>query len=256
MTSEKALELLPSLKAELGDLANGVKDYNLIKFLRWKADVGRTAERYRGLVQWRKDNPFGMDEPPLQASRDPRLKRVLESSVIVAPEGMVDKEGHTVIVGRLRNNDMSINSVHDVVRMAVYTIDRVLEREDAQKNGVVVFHDMRGLSRNNLHPAIPKMLISAIIGHFPIRIKGIFILDAPFFFRGLFRVVSLLMPAKLRARTHFVNDINEIYAVIDQDQLLEEHGGKRKHDSIQWVDSQIQRELNGTMQSLRDCSVH
>jgi hypothetical protein len=127
ITMEKALELLPSLKAELGDLANGCKDYNLVKLLCWKADVGRTAERFRGLVQWLKENPFGMDEPPLQASEDPSLKRVLESSVIVAPEGMVDKEGHTVLIGRLRNNDMSDGrSVEDVVRMAVYTIDRVL----------------------------------------------------------------------------------------------------------------------------------
>jgi hypothetical protein len=140
--------------------------------------------------------------------------------------------------------------------MAVYTLDRVLEREDAQKNGVVVFHDMRGLSRKNLHPAIPKMLLGAIIGHFPIRIHGIYILDAPLFFRGLFGVVSLLMPPKLRARTHFVNDINEIYAVIDQDEMLEEHGGKRRHDSVQWVATQMEREANGTMQSLRDCSVH
>jgi hypothetical protein len=114
---------------------------------------------------------------------------------------------------------------------------------------------MRGLSRNNLHPAIPKVLLRAIIGHFPIRIKGIYILEAPFFFRGLFGIVSLLMPPKLRARTYFVKDINEIYAVIDQEQMLEEHGGKRKHDSVQWVASQMEREADGTVQSLRDCSV-
>jgi hypothetical protein len=115
---------------------------------------------------------------------------------------------------------------------------------------------MRGISRNNLHPAIPKMLLGAIIGHFPIRIKGIYILDAPLFFRGLFSVVSLLIPPKLRARTHFVYDINEIYAIIDQDEMLEEHGGKRKHDSVQWVASQMEREAGGKIQSLRDCSVH
>ena len=55
------------------------------------------------------------------------------------------------------------------------------------------------------------------------------------------------MPAKLRAPTHFVTDINDIYAVMDQDQMLEEQGGKCKHDSIQWVQSQMQQELDGTM---------
>lgn len=273
MTSEKALKLLPSLKAELaafgkcGDDGADLdgsrvlamsKDYNLLKFLRWKPNVQRAADRYRGLLQWRKENPFAFDsDPPLRASQDPNLKRVLESSVVVAPEGMVDKKGRPVIVGRLRNNDMSDGrTVFDVVRMGLYTIDRVLERETAQTNGVVVFHDMTGLSLNNLDPRIPKLLLGALVGHLPIRVHGIYFLNAPAFFKALFAGVGLLMiPAKLRSRMHFVKDIDEVYKVIDKDQMLEEHGGKRKHDAKEWVARQMAREADGSIESLGDCSV-
>lgn len=84
--------LLPLLKAELGDpMAARAKDYNLIKNLRWKPDIQRAAHRYKGLHQWRQENSYAFDDPILQASEDASLKRVLESNVLVAPEGMVDK---------------------------------------------------------------------------------------------------------------------------------------------------------------------
>ena len=215
-------------------------EYNLIKFLHWKPNVQRAAQRFRGLKKWRNDNPFAFEK--LKASEDPCLKRVLESSVIVAPPNMVDKQNRRVLIGRLRNNDMSDGrTVQDVVRMAIYTVDRVLEDPNAQKDGVVVFHDLTGLSKNNLDIRIPTTLLGALIGHFPIRIHGIYIYNAPTFFRGImFGIISLFMPKKLRERTHFCKSLDEIYKVIDQDQLLEEHGGKRQHDAREWVRAQME----------------
>lgn len=250
-------ELLPALKEKLDsvDNDNDIKDYNLLKFLRWKADVNRAAGRYLGLQKWKRDNPFAFDN--LQASQDASLKRVLESEVLVSPDGMADKQGRAVIVGRLRNNDMRDGRTpQDVVRMFIYTIDRVLENEEAQTNGIVVFHDMTGLSPNNLDIRIPKILFRALIGHFPTKVKGIYVYNAPGFFRGLFSVMSpLIIPAKMRQRMHFVDSLEAVYEVIDQDEMLEEHGGKRQHDVSAWVATQMEREANGTIESLGDCVV-
>lgn len=254
----KAVELIPSLRNELGAAAEGVSDSNLLKFLHWKPDVERASARFRSLLEWRKENSWAMDDTrkPLLASEDPELKRVLESDVIVAPDGLVDKKGSTVLVGRLRNNDMSDGrQATDVCRMILYTIDRVLERKSTLIHGITIFHDMNGLSKKNVDVSIPKLLVKALVGHLPIRIQGIYILNAPLFFRGIFSVISLMLPAKLRARTHFFKDIKEVYEIIDKDQLLVEHGGKRMHDSSQWVADQIHREENGTLDSLKDCAI-
>lgn len=160
-------ELLPALKEELHVEENVasddivIKEYNLLKFLRWKPNINRAAGRYRGLQQWRKENPFAWDDKPLLASQDEALRRVLEGEVIVAPDGMVDKQGRAVLVGRLRNNDRSDGRTpYDFVRMTIYTIDRVLENEHAQKNGLVVFHDMTDLSPKNLDIRIPKIMFN------------------------------------------------------------------------------------------------
>jgi len=224
-TMTTAEDLLPALQKEIGNDTNQIKDYNLLKFLHWKPNVSRAAGRYLGLQKWKRENAFVFEN--LHASQDASLKRVLESEVVVAPDGMVDKQGRTVLIGRFRNNDMSDGRTpQDVVRMLIYTIDRVLENENAQKNGVVIFHDMEGMSTNNVDVRIPKLLLGALIGHFPIRIHGIYAYNAPVFVRGMFSVVSLIMPTKLRQRTHFVTSLEEVYEIIDQEEMLEEHGGK------------------------------
>jgi|Transcript_13216 hypothetical protein len=46
-----------------------------------------------------------------------------------------------------------------VVQMAIYTINRVLETPNAQENGVVIFHDLKGLVCNNLDVRIPKIVV-------------------------------------------------------------------------------------------------
>ena len=244
----KVEELLPLLKQELGDVQ--ASDTTLRKFLFWKPSVARAAGRYKDNVQWRQDNPVLFD-PPLQASKDATLQRVLESQVIIAPDGLVDKNGNTVLIGRLRFNDTSDGRTpEDVVRMAMYTMDRALERESTQQNGIVIFHDLKDVSSNNIHISIPKMLFKAILNHWPLRIAGAYLLNAPVFVRVMFPVISMFMTRKLRSRFHFIDDIEEVYKVIDKDKLLEEHGGKLQHDQKAWVAKHMERETNGTLESL------
>ena len=246
---ENATKLLPELRKTLGDLAEDVSDENLLKFLHWKPDVTRASERFKSHVQWRKANPFFMDDNPPLVSKDPTLKRLLENEIIVSPKGYVDNEGNSVLFGRLRNNDMTDGRTpEEVVRMVLYMIDKVLENENAQINGVTIFHDMKGLARKNIHPTIPKLIIGAIIGNFPIRIQGMYVLNAPFFFFAIFKIVSLLMPVKLRQRIHFLKDLSEI--PISKDNLLPEHGGTKEFDVKQWVQEQIEREKNDSISSL------
>jgi len=250
---ETALGLLPEFKKELlseGELPEG-DDARLLRFLYWKPNIVRAKERYHKLKDYYRDNPWAFGK----VNDDPTLKRVLESEVIVSPDGMVDKNGHSVLVGRLRNNDMGDGRTpKDVVRSLIYTIDRVLERPEAQLNGIVIFHDMRGLSTSNIHPGIPKLLLNAIIGNFPLRIKGIYILDAPLFFRLLFNtLVGMAMPKKLRDRTNFVSSIDEV--PIETSELLEEHGGERVHNQKAWVESHMKREKDGSMASVLDAIV-
>ena len=116
-----------------------VSDANLLKFLNWKLDVTRAVDRFHAFRTWTRENPWAFED--LQATKDPRLRTLLASNILIAPPSLVAKNGAAVLVTRLRNNDMSDGRTpQDVCRSILYQIDRVLERQQAQTHGCILFH--------------------------------------------------------------------------------------------------------------------
>lgn len=250
----RAQELLPDLRKELGDSATNISDDQLIKFLRWKPDILRAADRFYAHLAWKKKNP-GLFDDTLRISKDQELERLLQSNVVVAPPECRTRAGGPLLIGRLRNNDMKDGRTpRDVCRMLFYTLDRVLEDPEAQLHGVTIIHDLKGFDRSrNAHIEIPKTLLSGIIGHFPVRIRAIYLCDAPTAFHAIFAVLSrVLFPKKLRERCHFIKDTSEISHDIDLAMLIKELGGEVDFDSSLWVQMHKQREENGSFVSFTD----
>eukprot|EP00930_Biecheleria_cincta_P070413 TRINITY_DN58049_c0_g1_i1.p1 TRINITY_DN58049_c0_g1~~TRINITY_DN58049_c0_g1_i1.p1 ORF type:complete len:300 (-),score=43.69 TRINITY_DN58049_c0_g1_i1:13-840(-) len=240
--------LLALFRAKLGESAVKVSDHNLAKFLRWKADVARAAERFSKLREWQStpDGSFLYTPNYLQAIQDPMLRKVLESGIIVCPDGMRDKYGHKLLVGRLRFNDFGDGRTPaDIVRMALYTIEHALQDPDTQRGGLAIFQDMRDVGPSNISLSVPRMLLPALFGHYPVKMKAIYILNAPFFFSHMiFPVIKMMMPAKLQERIFFLSSLSELYEHIDQQSLFAEHGGARSHDQMAWVAARVAEEQN------------
>jgi CRAL/TRIO domain len=248
----KALELLPALKEVLQQDCNGVKDDDLLMFLRWKPSVDRAAGRYRKFLQWKRRNP-GLFDETLRVSKDQELYRLLQTEVIVTIPGLVTKAGGTLLIGRFRNNDMTDGrTTKDACRMLFYTIDRVMERPETQSHGVTIIHDLRGFDRNkNARLEIAKTIFQGLLGHFPLHINAIYLWKAPPFFPIFFQIVSnLVMTKKIRERVHFIDDLSEIESVVDQESLLTELGGRLEWSAKDWVEECKQREFEGTFRSM------
>jgi len=250
----KAQLLLPDMRKEIGTIADHISDEQLIKFLRWKPDVQRAVQRFHAHLEWQRRNP-GLFDNTLRISKDKELERLLQTDVVIAPPQCRTRVGGPLIIGRLRNNDMHDGrSPKDVCRMMFYTLDRVLDDPAAQLYGVTVLHDLKGFDKKkNGHIEIPKTLLGGIIGHFPIRIRAIYLLDPPWWFATVFTIMSsLLFPKKLKQRCHFIKNKTEIYHDIDPKMLIKELGGEVEFDSSEWVKQQKEREQNETFISLTD----
>lgn len=251
--------LLSDLKAELGDECHNISDDHMLLFLHWKPSVDRAAERFRAFAAWKKENEqdFG---PTLLVSKDPELERLLLSEVMVAPPNLTTKAGSPILIGRMRNNDMTDGrTVDGVCRMLYYTIDNVLQRPEAQKKGVTVIHDLRRFDRfKNARVEIAKRLVKGALSVFPVKLNMVYFVDAPLVFIGFFTVVSFFIPKKLRDRVRFISNFDEI-GVVDPEHLLQEMGGTLEWSSKEWVDEQKRREEKGanyksltTMGAVRD----
>jgi hypothetical protein len=252
--NSKALQLLPVLKTELGSDAEGVADENLLKFLRWKPNVERASKRFRAFCKWQTDNP-GLFDETLRLTRDKELLRLLKSEVLVSPPGLTTTEGSPVLIGRLRNNDMKDGRTPDgVCRALFYTIDRILENPESSGGGVTIIHDLRGFNPiKNAHVGIPKIIFTAIFGHFPIRVKAIYLLQAPWGFHPFFKMItSVFLPAKMRSRCHFIDKLGQIEDIVDKDLLLSDVGGKTDFSIEEWVEKQKKREEDGSFTSMTE----
>ena len=252
-------DLLLDLKTELGSECDGVDDDHLLKFLHWKPNVERAATRYRDLVKWKTANP-GLFDDTLRVSKDPELERCLLSEVVVSPPSLKTRQGGAVLIGRLRNNDMTDGRTADgVCRMLFYTIDRVLQRPETKLHGMTIIHDLRGFDKiKNARLEVAKRLFHGLFGQFPVHVNAIYICNAPMVFIGFFKIMSnLFMTKKVRQRIKFIDDfkeLNEIYDVIDPNDLLTDLGGTLEWSIKDWVEEQKQKEQSGdtTWKSLTD----
>lgn len=237
--------LLSDLKAELGDECHNISDDHMLMFLHWKPSVDRAAERFRAFAAWKKENEqdFG---PTLLVSKDPELERLLLSEVMVAPPNLTTKTGSPILIGRMRNNDMTDGrTVDGVCRMLYYTIDNVLQRPEVQKQGVTVIHDLRRFDRfKNARVEIAKRLVKGALSVFPVKLNMVYFVDAPLVFVGFFTIVSFFIPKKLRDRVRFITNFDEI-GVVDPEHLLQEMGGTLEWSSKEWVDEQKRLEEKG-----------
>ena len=248
VTEEQLNELLPAFKESLGFAADGIEDSHLKQFLRWKPDVKRATERFDAFCQWKKANPSLFDDS-LRLTKDEELVRLIKSEVIVHPPNLTTKTGSPILIGRLRNNDMKDGrTVEGVCRTMFYNIDRMLEMPESCDEGITIIHDLKGFSPSkNADLGIPKMLFSAIFGHFPIRIKNIYLLNAPFVFYAFFKALStMFFPSKIKARCVFINKVEDLNDVMDTDLLLKDVGGKAEMSLDEWIEANKKRERDGS----------
>jgi len=250
--------MLPDLKTELGAECNGVIDEHLLMFLQWKPSVSRAAQRFRDMRKWKHENP-GMFDDTLRITKDPEIERILAGEFIVSPPGLKTKAGGPVIIGRFRNNDMTDGRTADgVCRSMFYFMDRLLHRPETLQHGITVVHDLRGFDRSkNARLEIAKRLFRGFIGQFPLKINAIYICHAPAVFIGFFKIVSMIMPGKIKSRVTFINDFSEldtVHGVLDPSNLLPEMGGTLEWSVQDWVNEQKLAEESGDWKSLTTLS--
>mmetsp|Transcript_39935 Transcript_39935/g.40455 ORF Transcript_39935/g.40455 Transcript_39935/m.40455 type:complete len:280 (-) Transcript_39935:157-996(-) len=249
-----AIELLPSYRKELGEGCDGVDDEQLLKFLYWNPNIERATGRYRAFIHWKTTNP-GMFDNSLRVSKDTELERCLLSEVFVSPPTLLTKQGGPIIIGRLRNNDLTDGrTAEGVCRMIFYTIDSVISRPETQRHGVTIIHDLRGFDRkNNSSFDISKKLVQGLFGQFPVHVNAIYICHAPLIAKGFFKFVSnILMTKKIRERVKFIDEFSELSEVIDEEDLLIELGGTLEWSIKDWIEQQKIKEEDGSRKSLTD----
>ena len=189
-----------------------------------KYDVSRGAEllpRLMGMIEELK-----LETEPGRLHEDIATRKILAIS-------REDKSGRTIIWVRFRFHDPKVSPAKDVARLLVTTMLYALRDPDAQRKGVCLVHDMRGIQLRNLDSSVPRLIFTTVLPNLPIRVGRIILFNPPWIIgKVILPIVLTFMSSKLKSRLVIINGKPEpIFEYVSRDNLPTELGGSFEVDA-------------------------
>jgi len=184
------------------------------------------------------------------------VKRTMEQGIVgVLPQR--DKKGRVILTFNFSKWNMSLPfHFEKLLRVFVYTLEKLFESEETQINGVAVICSLSQLSvlqTKSLGSAMIEKVVEIFEGNFPFRLNAIHLLNPPWHFKLMWKMVDPLTKIKQKiARRIFIHDgdLSRFNAEFDEDILPKELGGKcPPYDNSLWVKEILEPEQAQQQQS-------
>ncbi|CAN8003237.1 unnamed protein product [Ixodes pacificus] len=222
-----AVEQLRKLLAEEPELQCPLDEEFLVKFLRGrKYRVNEAFENIRKYFRVRLEHTDMFDNLlPSRIMFDAILRQKKLVTILKKPDTL----GRRILVVKYGAWDPEVCPLNEYFRAGMVVAECGLLDQMAQIAGVVGVADLEGLKLSHLlyyTPSEIRKLIKLVQECFPVRLKGVYIVNNPALFEPLFAVAKLFLKTKLLTRFRFIGrDYEKLHKLIPRDRLPEEYGG-------------------------------
>ncbi|XP_034558847.1 alpha-tocopherol transfer protein [Notolabrus celidotus] len=96
-------------------------------------------------------------------------------------------------------------SALQVFRISLMTSEIISMETETQRRGLKAIFDLQGWSLGHafqVNPSIARKISSVLSESFPLKVRGIHLVNEPMFFRPVFAMISPLLPEKIKRRIH------------------------------------------------------
>uniref|UniRef100_A0A8C9W6Z5 Tyrosine-protein phosphatase non-receptor type 9 n=1 Tax=Scleropages formosus TaxID=113540 RepID=A0A8C9W6Z5_SCLFO len=204
-----------------------------VKFLMArKFDVSRAIDLFQAYKNTRiKEGIYNLnpDEEPLRSE-------LLSGKFTVLPGRDAKGAALALFTARLHRPDGTSHKV--VLQAIIYQLDKAIESVQTQRDGLIFIYDMTNSTYGNFDYELCVKILNLLKGAFPARLRCVFIVSSPLWFRAPFAVLRLFVREKLRER---VLKAHELAGHIPMESLPEHLGGSSKYSHIAWI--QISRPM-------------
>nr|WOJ45602.1 alpha tocopherol transfer protein [Cynoglossus semilaevis] len=214
----RALQELPAVRT--------LSDGFLIRFLRARDfDVEQSLKLVLNYQRWRKDSP----EISGCLSPSSVLGLLASSYHTVLPRR--DHAGSRVLVYRIGQWNPKDWSAFQVFRVSLMTSELISMETQTQRRGLKVIFDLSGWSLGHalqINPSLGRKISSVLSDSFPLKVRGIHLVNEPIFFRPVFAMIRPFLPEKIKQRIHmhgadFHDTLSDFFS---PDVLPPEYGGE------------------------------
>ncbi|KAL8182082.1 UNVERIFIED_CONTAM: hypothetical protein K2H54_042641 [Gekko kuhli] len=116
-----------------------------------------------------------------------------------------DPAGSKVIIYRIAQWDPKMFTAFDVFRVSLITSELIVREVETQRNGVKVIFDLQGwrfAHAFQISPGVAKRIAAVLTDSFPLKVRGIHLINEPLFFHPVFALIKPFLSEKIKARTH------------------------------------------------------
>uniref|UniRef100_A0A8C4IUU1 protein-tyrosine-phosphatase n=1 Tax=Dicentrarchus labrax TaxID=13489 RepID=A0A8C4IUU1_DICLA len=209
-----------------------------VKFLMArKFDVSRAIELFQAYKNTRiKEGIINInpDEEPLRSE-------LLSGKFTVLPGRDAKGAALALFTARLHRPDVTTHKA--VLQAIIYQLDKAIESLQTQRDGLIFIYDMTNSSYGNFDYELCVKILNLLKGAFPARLKCVFIVSSPLWFRAPFAVLRLFVREKLRERVCTVK-AHELASHIPVSSLPEHLGGTSQYSHVAWIQSCVNMHTN------------
>ncbi|XP_038157584.1 tyrosine-protein phosphatase non-receptor type 9 [Cyprinodon tularosa] len=235
---------------ELPHSAGLVSQPTAIKFLMArKFDVSRAIDLFQAYKNTRiKEGIINInpDEEPLRSE-------LLSGKFTVLPGRDAKGAALALFTARLHRPDVTTHKA--VLQAIIYQLDKAIESVQTQRDGLIFIYDMTNSSYGNFDYELCVKILNLLKGAFPARLKCVFIVSSPLWFRAPFAVLRLFVREKLRERVSTVR-AHELVSHIPVSSLPEHLGGTSQYSHVAWIQSCVNSQTNTDQGDTQEHDTH
>ncbi|MED6248581.1 hypothetical protein ATANTOWER_002240 [Ataeniobius toweri] len=235
---------------ELPHSAGLVSQPTAVKFLMArKFDVSRAIDLFQAYKNTRiKEGIINInpDEEPLRSE-------LLSGKFTVLPGRDAKGAALALFTARLHRPDITTHKA--VLQAIIYQLDKAIESVQTQRDGLIFIYDMTNSSYGNFDYELCVKILNLLKGAFPARLKCVFIVSSPLWFRAPFAVLRLFVREKLRERVSTVR-AHELVSHIPVSSLPEHLGGTSQYSHVAWIQSCVNMQTNSVQGDTQEHDTH
>lgn len=137
------------------------------------------------------------------------------------------------VVIRTRNHNPGSHPVGDIVKFAVYIIERAVALSDKYgSRQVSVIYDRDGQTSANRDPELMKVttdLATMFQDYYAERLACFYVLHVNWFYKTMWTLAKPLLAQKTRDKIEILSDPSELLKYFDSNQLAKEYGGTSEY---------------------------
>ncbi|XP_021468759.1 alpha-tocopherol transfer protein [Oncorhynchus mykiss] len=200
-------------------------DSFLIKFLRARDfDVELSLKLLINYQRWRRECP------EINANLHPSSVLGLLQNNYHGVLRDRDLSGSRVLIYRIGQWNPKDFTAYEVFRVSLITSELIVQETETQRNGLKAIFDMQGwcfAHALQINSSLAKMMSSVLTDSFPLKVRGIHLINEPIFFRPVFTMIRPFLTDKIKQRIHMhgSNFKETLSGFFSKDILPQEYGG-------------------------------